>query len=195
MTPETVCIACSIFTRELETLKKERKIDCSLFFLDSLLHLQPQLLNRTLTPLIRRQRSHGNAVVLVYGDCHPFMDKVAADLGSTRTPGQNCCEILLGTKEYKKRIREGAFFLLPEWVLKWENIFQSQMGLKDKQTARSFMGSMHTHMLYLDTGLQEIPHDVLTGFSEYCGLPVRFLTVDLDHFLQNILHVTTRGDT
>lgn len=194
MSKKKVCIACSIFKNELEALKLENKIDVSLVFVDSILHMKPQILCRTLTPLIRNNLAEGNEVLLAYGDCHPFMDKMEGNLGAPRTIGHNCCEILLGKTEYTRRIKEGAFFLIPEWVVNWKEVFENGLGLKHQETAQSFMQSMHSYLLYIDTGLQKIPHTSLMEISQHCGLPVKIQKISLDEFLQNLLETSSKID-
>lgn len=189
MTIKNVCIACSIFQRELESLTDQNKIDCDLLFIDSQLHMNPSLLHQTLTPLIQKSKDEGSKVVLAYGDCHPFMDKVGEELNCKRTVGQNCSEILLGKTVYKQKLKQGAFFLMPEWVINWKEIFCSGLGLDNRQTAQSFMQTMHTYLLYLDTGSQEIPYKSLQEISEYCGLPLEILEINLDQFQSQIQKV------
>lgn len=187
MPEKPVCIACSIFKRELLRLKREKLFDLSIIFVDSMLHMQPCVLQQKLTRHIREKRAEGRKVILVFGDCSPCMDQMVEAQSVCRTTGQNCFAILLGKTEYKKKIREGVFFLLPEWVVNWREIFKKGLGLEFQDTAQAFMQSMHTGFLYLDTGLQPVPHQALQEISEFCGLPVTIHKVALDDFRESLL--------
>jgi hypothetical protein len=113
------------------------------------------------------------------------MDTFESGSGTARTQGINCCEIILGSETYKRLRKEGAFFLMPEWALSWKRVFMDQLGLLGP-CAKNFMQEMHTRMIYLDTGLIGVPHEVLAEASEFLGLPVEILPVSLDPLLASL---------
>jgi hypothetical protein len=182
-----LCIACSIFRKEIEALQQSGQLDVPVDFLNSMLHMVPAKLEARLQEAIGSARLPDPAreVVLAYGDCCGHMDTFEAAPGTARTGGINCCEIILGTEAYRKLRREGAFFLMPEWARSWKQIFVGQLGLLGP-CAKTFMQEMHSRMIYLDTGLVPVPHAILQEASEFLGLPVEILPVSLDPLLASL---------
>lgn len=181
----TVCIGCSIFKLELEALKASGRLGFPLYFRDSGLHMDPSKLESHLTPLVEGELDEGRRVILVYGDCHAHMADLDARPCVARTVGINCCEILLGREAYRKGRREGAFFVLAEWAIRWREVFQTLLGL-DRNNMEGLMQDMHSKLVYLDTGLVPIPTEELEAFSEYCGLPWEAMEVSLEPLLDSI---------
>lgn len=180
--PSLRCVACSIFQPEIEALQAAGRLDLPVAYLHSMLHMVPDRLETRLQQTLDECRQHtpGCRVVLTYGDCCSHMADFEAVAGTCRTAGINCCEILLGREAYRRLRREGAFFLMPEWALTWRQVFIGQLGLMGP-CARAFMQEMHTRLVYLDTGIQPVPHETLAEASEFLGLPVEVLPVSLDH--------------
>lgn len=184
-TPVNV-VACSIFRREIELLQAGGKLSLPFHFLDSMLHMVPEKLCALLNNQIDRTLGRGHRIVLLYGECHPTMYKQAKQDGVCRVKGVNCCEIMLGRKTYRSYLKKGTFFLMPEWVRRWETVFRKELGLTET-TAKSFMGTMHTHLLYLDTQVQSVPIALLSEISRFTGLCWSSVSVSLDH-LQDSVH-------
>lgn len=185
--PTTVTVvACSIFRPEIELLQAGGKLSLPFHYLDSMLHMDPQKLCGLLNHQIDRTLGRGRRIVLLYGECHTTMYKQEKQDGVCRVKGVNCCEIMLGRKTYQSYLKKGAFFLMPEWVQRWETVFRKELGLTET-TAKSFMGTLHTHLLYLDTRAQSVPKALLSEISRFTGLRWRSVSVSLDH-LQNSVH-------
>jgi hypothetical protein len=197
MTPEKprLCIACSIFRKEIEALQAAGKLDLPVEFLNSMLHMVPAKLEARLQEALGSARAQDpdREVVMAYGDCCGHMDTFEAAPGTARTEGINCCEIILGSKTYRKLRKEGAFFLMPEWALSWKQIFVGQLGLLGP-CAKTFMQEMHSRMIYLDTGLAPVPHTALQEASEFLGLPVEILPVSLDPLLASLQRAAKAAD-
>lgn len=189
----TVCIGCSIFKLELEALKASGKLHFPLYFLDSGLHMDPSKLESLLTPLLEGELDEGRRVILAYGDCHAHMADLDARPCVARTAGINCCEILLGREAYRKGRRDGAFFVLPEWAIRWQEVFKTLLGL-DRSNMEGLMQDMHSKLVYLDTGLLPTPTEELDAFSEYCGLPWEAMEVSLEPLLDSIQATAARLD-
>jgi len=162
-------IACSIFkdvlTGIIDALPKPEGI--SIHYIDSMLHIYPDKLKRVLDERILHLSEKSSRILLLYGECHPFIDEYGTCV--KRCSGINCAEIMLGPAVYKKLRREGWFFLLPEWTRRWKEIFEVNLGL-DARSAREIMRDSHTGLLYLDTGKAEVPFEALEALSEYTGL-------------------------
>lgn len=185
--PGIEAIACGIFRREIEELIRSGRLTLPCAFLDSMLHMMPALLACRLEETLAG-KNHGQ-VVLVYGDCHPRMFEFRSGDNICRTVGMNCCEIILGREKYRELRDEGAFFLLPEWTERWAEVFQQSLGF-NADTAKVFMGELHTRLIYLDTGVIPVPHGDLHTAAEFCGLPVEIMSVTLDHLLKTIIDAT-----
>ncbi|MBE9467453.1 MAG: DUF1638 domain-containing protein [Bacteroidetes bacterium] len=164
-----ICIACSIFKKELEALKKEGAINIPIIYLDSMLHMKPDKLNALLSAEIEKYNDY--EIILAFGDCSTGMFDIENKHNVKRTKGLNCTNILLGTSEYRKLRKEGAFILFNEWVHRWKEVFIDEFGFKKSESATLFMNEMHTKFVYLDLGDAEIPHDTLKELSDFCGLP------------------------
>ena len=178
-------VACSIFRKEIESLLEQKQINIPFKYPGSMLHMYPDVLDRSLQKVVDEERQKGNDILLVYGDCCPHMHDLESDDHVERVCGLNCCEILLGRDLYRKLRSEGAFFLMPEWAHRWREVFQRQLGLQG-DNARSFMTEFHTRLVYLNTGLTPIPDSLLGEISEYTGLPVEIMPVSLDQLLAAI---------
>lgn len=168
-------IACSIFKKEIKSLIESGQLTGSFTFVTSDLHMVPQQLEKVLEKLI----TPGS--MLCYGSCHSQMTEQQNKGYIHRLKGLNCCEIFLGRKTYQKLRAEGAFFLLPEWTMKWEHIFKELLGFSDSVLASEFMTEMHTKFIYLNTGISPIPIDTLEAISQYFSLPVEIIDIDLVH--------------
>ena len=191
-----LCIACSIFRKEIEALQAAGKLDLPVEFLNSMLHMVPAKLEVRLQEALGSARAQDpdREVVMAYGDCCGHMDTFESAPGTARTEGINCCEIILGSEAYRKLRKEGAFFLMPEWALSWKQIFVGQLGLLGP-CAKTFMQEMHSRMIYLDTGLVPVPHVALQEASEFLGLPVEILPVSLDPLLASLQRAAKAVDS
>jgi hypothetical protein len=105
--------------------------------------------------------------------------------GVARTRGVNCCSLLLGRAAYRELLRAGVFFLLPEWVARWEEVFARELGL-NRENARTLMQEMHCRLVYLDTGLVPVPTGVLHACAAFCGLPCEVRSTPLEFLHQAI---------
>jgi hypothetical protein len=174
-----VVITCGVFAAEVAALISADWPDMLLRPFNSMLHMKPDLLGTRLAAQIKLERQHGHPVLLVYGDCSAAILGMENQPGVVRTQAHNCCELLLGWDEYRRLEHERVFFLLPEWARRWQNIFIHELGLS-RQNARDLMQDMHSKLVYLDTGLAEVPIATLTACAEFTGLPYEVLPVSLE---------------
>jgi len=126
-------------------------------------------------------------IVLVFGDCHARMVDYEKNKNIVRTPGINCCEIFLGTAMYKKIRREGAFILLPEWSVRWEEIFKDYLGFKTSQQIQPFMNELHKKLVYVNTGYNEKNNQLLNEISDFMGLPLEIHNSSIDELEKTVL--------
>jgi hypothetical protein len=176
---QPVVLCCAVFTAEVQALQQANWPGLTICYQSSMLHMQPEKLARHLGGLIDEELQHGNKVVLIYGDCCMDMATLTAQPGVVRTRGHNCCDLLLGSGEYRRLSHTGAFFLFPEWARRWRHIFSVELGL-NRMNATDLMGEMHRKLVYLDTGLFPVPETELRECANYCGLPWESLPVSLE---------------
>ncbi len=186
-----IIIACSVFRNELEMLLSKGDIDFPVRYLDSMLHMWPDELHRRLPPLIKAEVDKGYKILLLYGDCNAYMNEYELLSGVHRVRGLNCAQILLGPDQYRKLSHEKTFFFLPEWTLRWREVFEKEMGL-DKHIGRDLMHSMHRKFLYLDTGCTPVPTEELQSASDTFDLPWDIMRVGTDHLLAAIQETMNR---
>lgn len=139
-------------------------------------------------------KKHLVPCVIIYGDCCMMMEQFEKKPGVARTRGLNCCELILGKELYKSLISDGVFFLLPEWILRWEEIFTRELGLSTVN-ATDLMHEMHTRLVYLDTGVMAVPLEEIVRCSSFCGLPYEIMTVSCDHLKSLIDDAITRAQS
>jgi len=173
-------ICCSVLQAEVTFLCETHWPDRKLIFLPSMMHMHPELLASSLESVLEDELKQGYPVVLVFGDCCMQMTTLETLPGVARTRGKNSYELLLGPGEYRRLSHEGAFFLMPEWVQRWKEIFTRELGLT-RNTARSLMRDMHRTLMYLDAGLVPVPVKELHACADYCGLPCDVLRIPLTH--------------
>lgn len=176
---DIVVICCGVFQAEIGALLENDFPDLSVRCLNSMLHMHPEKLAIKLESAIDDEVRQGRKVMLIYGDCCMRMTALETVPGVVRVRGNNCCDLLLGSGEYRRLSREGAFFLFPEWTRRWRHIFSVELGLNHDNVV-SLMGDMHKRLVYLDTGLSPVPEDELRECSRYCGLPWEVLKVPLE---------------
>jgi len=174
-------IACSIFRAEIEVLRCENKITIPVIYLDSMLHMFPDRLHERLDNVIKKELESGKKLILIYGECSMESKYYNNDANIKRIGGINCVNIFLEDRIYRMLRKEGVFFLIHEWALRWKEIFQNELGL-NAENAKSFMSEMHTKLIYLDTGSAAVPIDTLNEISAYCGLAYEITKVTLDVF-------------
>ena len=196
MPSNLIIISCSIFRYELESLQQKGKINVPVIYLNSMLHLYPEKLHLLLDAKIEQYKN--SRIILLYGDCHPHMDTYEKNPNIRRTPGINCCEIILGNERYRKIRDEGAFILLPEWADRWKEAFVDYMGFKTSREIRPFMSEMHQKLVYLDTGLHKKDKVLFDEMSDFLGLSFEVCNCSIDE-LENvierlIIESTTSGD-
>lgn len=183
-------LCCSVLRDELSTFLPHDYPRAELIFLDSMLHMHPQLLKETLHSALEQRKDRH--CVLVYGDCHGRMREDGQRAGCARTAGVNCGELLLGSERYRRLRNDRAFLFLPEWAHRWREVFTEQLGFTDTTLARQFMQENHNRLIYLDTGRQPPPLSILEEIAEFFAMEVEIFPVSLDNLRQAVHAATTR---
>ncbi len=180
---DLLCISCGIFREELRHLGP-RFPGLRPVFLDSMLHMRPATLQVRIDELLAEVRPQ--KVLFVYGDCTPRIVELCRLPGYAKTAGINCCEILLGRDEYRRLRRNKAFFFLPEWTVRWRDVFERELGFAGGRGVEEMLREVHDHFLYLDTGVTPVPEEILEDISRNLGLPMSVLPVGLSRLEGNI---------
>lgn len=186
-------VVCGIFQAEINALPYELRARIEPVFWNSMLHMRPDVLD---TLLLRTTRSSEitKPEILVYGDCCPHMDVHSRSLSCVRTQGVNCCEIMLGKERYRELRRQGAFFLMPEWLARWQEVFYHELGLADPLIAQKFMQDSMACLVYIDTGLGPVPRTVLDEVKNHFKLPLSIERPGLYHLEKNIRSALQESD-
>jgi hypothetical protein len=148
----------------LERLQAEGALSGPVHFLSSMLHLTPEVLDRTLKDVVARETARGHRLVLAFGDCCAHMADLEAPGSVVRAAGINCCEIILGRETYRRLRKEGA----------------------SSVNAQALMAEMHTCLVYLDTGQIPVPREHLADLADFTGLPLEILPVSLEPLLATL---------
>ncbi|MFA6504959.1 MAG: DUF1638 domain-containing protein [Treponemataceae bacterium] len=170
MGEKVLLIACGVFQKEYERLPTDLRERLEAHFLDSMLHMRPADLDEAIREWLPQPPRRA---ILLFGDCSPHMREFAAHPGTVRVSGINCIEIHLGSERYKTLRHRGSFFMMPEWIDRWEEVFKKELGLGKTDLARDFMRDSATELVYLDTGGESVPQATLAAASNYLGLQFR----------------------
>jgi hypothetical protein len=179
MNKKLTVICCSVLQKELETVLGGDDPDVERVFIDSMLHMDPEKLHRTMAAVMEARPD--SSFLIVFGDCHPYMHDMECRPGCARAQGVNCSELLLGKEAYGRFRKEKAFLFLPEWCRRWREVFQDRLGFKDPSLAGEFMRENRGSLVYLDTGVSPVPEKTLSEISGFFGMPVTTVSITLDH--------------
>lgn len=178
-------ISCSLFRREIDFLRSRQELELPVVYINSMLHIYPEKLQKIMDKLILREVKRGQKIVLLYGECHAYISDYLKNPDVERVKALNCIEIILGKEQYKIIQKERIFCFMPEWINRWEDIFKNHLGL-NRENARAFMKDMHSKALYIDTGAAPIPSEIIQDIQDYIGLDMDIMTVNLNQLLGSI---------
>jgi hypothetical protein len=162
-------VACSVFAREVEALRRAAFPGCELETVSSRLHVHPAKLAARLERAVAGA-SRRRPVVLVYGDCCPEMDALERRPCVARTRGLNCADLVLGREAYRRLAQEGAFFVFSDWAKRWPETITKDLGVPPVAAA-AIVREVHSKLVYVDTGVARRPVAALDACSRFCGLP------------------------
>jgi hypothetical protein len=178
------CLACGVFRMEIEALSRQGKLDCGIITLESMLHMNPAKLEQEIGRVL--ESGQNDKFLILYGDCHPRMHEMQERENVSKVTGINCCDILLGRETYRKLQKDQAFIFLPEWTLRWREVFTNELGFENQEVAQAFMREHRKRLVYVDTGVVLVPDKTLQEISEFFGMPVEILHISLDILQQGI---------
>lgn len=181
----SICICCGVLEKEIRRIFADEELDIELLVLSSDFHMKPAKLSGVMGDVLRSIDT--KPVLAVYGDCHPEIKKMQTDGDILKLKGVNCVELLLGSELYHKYRKGGTFFFLPEWTLRWKDLFIDQLGFDDQKTAGDFFNDMHSRFIYIDTGIIPVPQKTLDEISHYLSISIEVIHINLDQLKKNIL--------
>jgi len=179
-------LGCGILKKEIEWLIKKNNWPLDTVFLDSSLHVDFNKLSNCLTTALDKYRDRNT--IVFYGCCHPHMEGILKDANTFRTAGQNCVDILLGNELFTEELSKGAFFLLEEWVHRWNYIVTRTFGNNLEITRNIFQGD-RKYLLGIKTPCSTDFEAEAVDASIMIGLPLRWMEVSLDN-LESVLNTT-----
>lgn len=177
---EPVLIGCGILETEVRYLAAANGWPLRCRFLDSTLHCNLGKLARDLTDALEAHRGENPCVL--YGVCHPLMDRMLNDADATRVEGQNCIEMLLGAAVFRAELIAGAFFLLEDWAVRWDDLLSQTYSRCRPEVMREIFRLDRKYMLALRTPCCGPFDREAAVAAEMMGVPLRWRDVTLDHF-------------
>ncbi|KKL07982.1 hypothetical protein LCGC14_2580530, partial [marine sediment metagenome] len=147
--------------------------------------LRPEKLQCRLDALVEDQLQAGNRTLLLFGDCHPHMVDYDTKPAACRVAGSNCFEILLGADLFRRLRDQRAFFVLPDWAARWQEVVRLGLG-SNRESVKCLMTDLHSKLVYVDTGEAPLPEEDLQAFSQYVGLPWETIQIAPDRLAVGI---------
>jgi len=164
---QQVCgIACGIFKDEIKSLLDLGRLNIPFFFIDSMLHMHPDILETEMEKLIEDKLGKFKRIVIVFGDCHSKTVELTKNPRVTWVKAANCIEIMLGRDKFRELRKTKTFFLMPEWTERWEKIMHGELGL-NTGNAKMIMQDLHASLTFLDTEIKPVPLDELQKVSAF----------------------------
>lgn len=175
-----ILLGCGIIKKELEFLIQKNKLPVKAVFLDSTLHIHIDKLETSLKAFLQKHKT--KTCILFYGACHPRMHKILESYKVVHVPYQNCIEMLISKDTFHDHLSQGAFFLMEDWIHRWEKIMVQAFGSTDPL----IMQSEHHHMIAIRTVCSQDYTKFAHDLSHHVGLELHWMDVELDH-LEKIL--------
>lgn len=183
-------LSCGIYQPELDAvlseIKEDKIFDCELTvtYLQAKLHIDFDLLKKDVLQALRHIAA--DKIILLYGaKCHPEFNDFLRDWQLVRFKQSNCIELILG--DCKKKIDDAAktIYLTAGWVTNWDQFFNAAKNTDQAAIKQSFAD--FGQLLFIDTGVCEVPNKKIEEISLYTGLPKSVKKVGLSVFKSNII--------
>lgn len=175
---ERMLVGCGIFQKEIARIIQDQHWSVDTVLLDSALHMDFNKLSRGLEAALHKHQDRHP--VVFYGCCHPLMDRILKEHGTTRTVGQNCAEMLLGPEVFNRELEGGAYFLFEDWARHWDHVTRETFGDRP-DIMREIFHLDRRYVLAITTPCSGDFSADAEKVSEQVGLPLRWMHVSLDH--------------
>lgn len=169
-------LGCGILAKEVDYLIRKNGWAMESDWLDSSLHVNFEALAAALQEGLERHRDRN--VVVFYGCCHPHMDKMLDAASTLRTEGQNCVEMLLGPDKFMEELSNGAFFLLEDWALRWDEAIGKTFG-DNPDVVREIFQLSNKYLLCIRTPCSGDFSRQAEYVGRKVGLPLHWMDADL----------------
>jgi len=177
-------VSCGILKKEIAFLIRKNNWPVESRFLNSSLHIDFDKLSTTLSSTLRKFKDR--STIAFYGTCHPLMDQIMEGSKTIRSQGQNCAEMLLGKTIFNRELAGGAYFLLEDWALRWDEIIRKTFGNTPEIIKDIFKGD-RAYLLALRTPCSGNFEAQARHAGQTVGLPVKWMDVSLDN-LETVLN-------
>lgn len=184
-----ICMGCGILQKEVACLIVKNRWPLETHFVCSSLHVDFERLASALNKQL--SRFHEERVVVFYGACHPLMGKFLARRQRLRTEGQNCIEMLLGKERFTRELMGGAFFLLEDWVRRWEFV-TGKITFGNPSIRAEIFRQGHSRFLAIRTPCSSDFSVAAETISQEVGLPIEWTDVTLDNLERVLYNVIQR---
>ncbi len=175
-----VLVGCGILHKEVDTLIAKNGWPLETRYLPSALHNYLGRLSSSLLASLSEEDRKARETLVLYGACHPLMEKILANHHTVRTAGQNCIVQLLGYERFMAELEQGAYFLLEDWALSWEPMITAAFG-SNLGVVREIFHSSHKVMVAIRTPCSGPFTEAAEAAAHFVDLPLRWLEVDLQH--------------
>jgi hypothetical protein len=178
-------LSCGVFRKELEKIAGELGFPFEVRYLEAGLHVSFDDLGTALKSELEKCKGYEGIIVL-YGACHPDIDKILAPYRAMLISCQNCIDALLTKKKVEEISKKGLYFYLsPGWLDCWRDVFARLCW--NSEDARRQMGCFKG-VIFLDTLKNASEYeDELLQFLDFTLLPYQIMPADLDHFRSLII--------
>lgn len=186
MTARTrVLVGCGILHREVDALIAKNGWQLETHYLASALHNYLDHLSAKLESALTDDEGRGLDPIVLYGACHPLMERILEKHQTHRTPGQNCIVQLIGYDRFMEELGKGAYFLLEDWALTWEPMITAAFG-KNLTVVREIFHSSHHCMIAIRTPCSGEFTAAAEAAARFVDLPLLWMDADLSH-LEEVL--------
>ncbi|MCK5198303.1 MAG: DUF1638 domain-containing protein [Spirochaetales bacterium] len=170
---------CGILKKEVNYLIQKNGWEIDTAFFDSALHCDFNKLETCLTGCLAKHKD--SDMIILYGACHPLMEKILNNAGTIRTEGQNCVEQLLGKELFTEELLKGAFFLLEDWAKRWDYITSKTYFRCSPEIEREIFQYDRKYFLALRTICSGDFTNQAEEVADRMEVPLRWMNVSLDH--------------
>ena len=181
-----VLISFGILKKEIAFLIRKNNWPVEPYFLNSSLHIDFEKLSGSLYAALSKYKNR--ETIVFYGACHPLMERILENSKTIRSKGQNCAEMLLGKTIFNRELAGGAYFLLEDWALRWDEIIRKTFGNTPEIIKDIFKGDRSV-ILALRTPWSGNFEAQALHAGQTVGLPVKWMDVSLDN-LESVLKQT-----
>ncbi|MBI4694525.1 MAG: DUF1638 domain-containing protein [Gammaproteobacteria bacterium] len=180
---KTVLIGCGILHKEVDWLIAKNGWQIETHYLQSALHNYFDRLYAELDRGLTAETLAGKRTIVLYGACHPAMDKLLNAHHTFRTAGQNCIVMLLGYERFMEELGRGAYFLLEDWALTWEPMITACFGT-NLAVVREIFHSSHKYIAAVRTPCSTDFTAAAEAAARFIDLPLVWMDADLAHLEQ-----------